>query len=271
MVIAGFCGSADNVQYTKTDEVKISTGQLPSGFYPAIYEKLLFAIVYIILVPIWRFFMREALAKPYYKLVLALILCCCAGCVCSFVSLLLSNQSGRLRSPIILILDALVILLRSVGSCIVLLLACGFALSLLFIAQSRRHSLGADRFHGPWMHLLLRDLRDRRCALSASASLPSAQSVCPDLRNSHVPVAFSSFHHRNRLACVYLGLLIMATNKSVDFLNDKSQFKESSLFRRYRSFSIVWLILSIILSVWYASLLFNTFVISLSLHWMFAL
>ena len=76
VVIAGFCGSADNVRYTKTDEVKISTGQLPSGYFPAIYEKLLFAIVYIILVPIWWFFMKEALAKPYYKLILALILCC---------------------------------------------------------------------------------------------------------------------------------------------------------------------------------------------------
>ena len=144
VVIAGLCGSADNVRYTKTDEVKIATGQLPSGYFPAIYEKLLFAIVYIILVPIWWFFMKEALAKPYYKLILALILCCCAGCVCSFVSLLLSNQSGQLRSPINLILDVLVILLRSVGNCIVLLLACGFALSL-FVDRAESESFRGSR------------------------------------------------------------------------------------------------------------------------------
>lgn len=62
----------------------------------------------------------------------------------------------------------------------------------------------------------------------------------------------------------------MAVNKSVDSLNEKSHFKESSLFRRYRSFAIVWLVLSILLSVWYSSLLLNLFAVSLSLLWMCA-
>lgn len=146
----------------------------------------------------------------------------------------------------------------------------GLLCLFLFIAQSRSHSLEADRLNGPWMHRLLRALRNRRCTLPASASFPSVRPVFPGFRNCHLPVVFSSSHHRNRLACIYLTLLFMAVNKSVDSLNDKSHFKESSLFRRYRSFSIVWLILSIILAVWYSSLLFNLFVISLSLHWMFA-
>lgn len=128
----------------------------------------------------------------------------------------------------------------------------------------------ADRRNWPWKHWLFRGLCSRRRALPAAAPLPSVRSAFPAVRSGHVLVVFSSFHHRNRLACIYLGILIMAVNKSVDFLNDKSQFKESSLFRRYRSFSIVWLIISILLSVWYASLLFNAFVISPSFLWMFA-
>lgn len=82
------------------------------------------------------------------------------------------------------------------------------------------------------------------------------------------PLFFS--YNRNRLACIYFSILFMAVNKSVDSLNEKSHFKESSLFRRYRSFAIVWLVLSILLSVWYSSLLLNLFAVSLSLLWMCA-
>lgn len=143
VVLAGFCGSSNNTQYSKTDEVKISTGQLPSGYYPAIFEKLLFAIVYIILVPIWCFFMKSVRNTIYYRLILTLILCCCAGCVCSFISLLLSNHSGHLRAPLNLLLDALAIILRSVGGCIVLLLAYGFAWMALAHPVESESSLGS--------------------------------------------------------------------------------------------------------------------------------
>lgn len=125
IVIAGFCGSFSNTQYTKTDEIKISTGQLPSGYFPAIFEKLVFALVYVILVPVWHHFMKSALNTPYYKVILALILCCCFGCVCTFLSLLVSNLWGNLRSPLNCILDALTVIFRSICGCLILLLAFG--------------------------------------------------------------------------------------------------------------------------------------------------
>lgn len=134
IVIAGFCGPSNNTLFSKTDEVKISTGQLPSGYYPAIYEKLCFAVVYVILVPVWHYFMKSVLRTSFYKVILALILCCLGGSLCSFVSLLSSNISGDLRSPLNLILDSLVVLFRSVCSYFILLLALGSSIFNLLLA-----------------------------------------------------------------------------------------------------------------------------------------
>lgn len=129
----------------------------------------------------------------------------------------------------------------------------------------------ADRLVWLPMHWVFCGLCDRQFALSVSAAFPSDRPAFLCFGASHFHVSFVLFsYNRNRLACIYFSILFMAVNKSVDSLNEKSHFKESSLFRRYRSFAIVWLVLSILLSVWYSSLLLNLFAVSLSLLWMCA-
>lgn len=110
-VVIGFCGSHSNVQYACTSEVKTSTGQLPSGYYPSIFEKLAFAVVYLLLLPIWCFCMRAVLKGLPFRLITVVLVLCCVSCVLFSLSLVHVNVAGHVDSWVYLFLHVLIALL----------------------------------------------------------------------------------------------------------------------------------------------------------------